>query len=424
MTHPPIDTRRRQLLAAVAASTSASLARAQGASDVVAPRDTRACIVPIGGALRFDNDVVWSRLVELAGIGARWAVFGTASSHPRKSAMQVCEVLRRHGAAADAIDVAPGDDAAQAVRDPQRIAQVRNAQAVFFCGGAQERIVDTLMPAGADTPLLAAVRDVGLRGGVIAGTSAGAAVMSTTMFRDAQDVLAALKGPLRPGREIDRGLGFVGPSLFVDQHFLRRGRIGRILPMMVKSGYALGLGVDENTAAIVRGDEVEVIGATGALLVDLSEATDAQRGGAFSLRNARISYLDHGDRFDLATRRFTPSPQKRAEPVIDPNAPDFKPFFARSHYCSDILGDTAIVHAMSELMDSPNRESRGLAADLRPIPAGSRPALAFEFRLHKGPDSLAWFTGAFGGEDYSVSNLRLDVTPVRMSRAIHGPWIG
>jgi cyanophycinase len=424
MQRPPDNTQRRRLLAALAAGAatpfiSADAVATEAARPTEAQPDPRGACVPIGGALRFDNDIVWSRLVALAG-GWRssWVVFGLASTHPARSAAQVVEVLRRHGARAEAIEVAKDDG----VADARRIARVAAATGVFFCGGAQERIVDTLMPAGHDTPLLAAIRAVRERGGVIAGTSAGAAVMSTTMFRDAQEVLAVLKGQLREGREIDRGLGFVGPRLFVDQHFLRRGRIGRMLPMMVARGYTLGLGVDENSAAIVRGDDIEVIGAKGALLVDLAGATHEPQGGAFALQGARVSYLDRGDRYDLATRRFTPSAQKRADHAIDPNAAGFEPYYAHARYWSDILGDTTLANAMCELIDSGDREAFGLAADLRPPADDPRPDLAFEFRLHKGADSLGWFTGRFGGEDYSVSNLYLDVAPVRLARPTHRPW--
>ncbi|MFX8223305.1 hypothetical protein ABTL15_21465, partial [Acinetobacter baumannii] len=78
-----------------------------------------------------------------------------------------------------------------------------------------------------------------------------------------------LKGQWRERRDFDRGLGFVGPELFVDQHFLRRGRIGRMLPAMRALGYRVGIGVEENSAIVVKGDEIEVIGARGALLVEL-----------------------------------------------------------------------------------------------------------------------------------------------------------
>ena len=424
MQRSPDNTQRRRLLTAIAASAATpfintDVRAADLARQADARPDMRGACVPIGGALRFDNDAVWTRLVGLAGgRRASWVVFGLASTHPARSAAQVVEVLRRHGARAESVEIATP----ASVADPRLVARVRAATGVFFCGGAQERIVDTLMPGGHDTPLLTAIRAVGERGGVIAGTSAGAAVMSTTMFRDAQEVLAVLKGQLREGREIDRGLGFAGPRLFVDQHFLRRGRIGRMLPMMVARGYTLGLGVDENSAAILRGDEIEVIGAKGALLVDLAGATHESPGGAFALQGARISYLDRGDRYDLATRRFTPSSQKRSDHAIDSNAPGFEPYYAHARYWSDILGDSTIANAMFELIDSGDHEAFGLAADLRPPADDPHPDLAFEFRLHKGADSLGWFTGGFGGEDYSVSNLYLDVTPVRLARPIHRPW--
>ena len=234
--------RRNSLLPCLAALLLCAIAAhaAQG------PAVPHGYAVPIGGALGYDNDAVWSRLVALSGgDGARWVVFATASGDPAATGERIAGTLRRHGAVATVIPVAPrlaDVDLASAVRDPRWLEAVREARGVFFSGGAQERIVDTLQPQGAGTPLLDAIRDVQLRGGVIAGTSAGAAVMSARMFRDAVDPVAVLKGALRDGHETDRGLGFVGPDLFVDQHFLRRGRIARLLPTMTAYGATLGLG--------------------------------------------------------------------------------------------------------------------------------------------------------------------------------------
>ena len=67
-----------------------------------------------------------------------------------------------------------------------------------------------------------------------------------------------------------------------------------MIPLMMSKGYQIGLGVDENTAAVIRGDEVEIIGDRGALVVDLSAATNKPELGAFNVTGARLSYLEHG----------------------------------------------------------------------------------------------------------------------------------
>lgn len=382
--------------------------------------------VPIGGALKYDNDAVWGRLVELAGgPGARFVVLATAAGNPERSARQIVDALTRRGAVAEALPVSArlvGVDVSRAVQDPALIAKVRAANGVFFSGGAQERIVDALAPGGVESPLLSEIRQLQQRGGVVAGTSAGAAIMSTVMFRDAQDVMAILKGQLREGKEVDRGLGFAGPALFVDQHFLKRGRVGRMLPLMLAKGYKLGIGVEENSAAIIHGDQIEVIGGKGALLVDLHDATHDPAVGAFNLLGARVSYLDRGDRYDMATRTVLPSAAKLADHKVDPNAADFKPFFANDPYYLDMLGDTTIVNAMGNLIDNPRREVMGLAYTMRPPQDDKQPSLGFEFRLYKKADSVGWFTGAFGGEDYTVANLYLDVRPVRVRQPLYTPW--
>jgi len=422
---------RRTALRLAAASPLASLGsagRAASPASTASPGTHHGIAVPIGGALKYSNTEVWSRLVQLSGgIGSNWVVLPTAAGRPQRVSVGIANALMREGAQVEVLPVAPDwpdVDLAQAVRDPRLVAQVRSAQGVFFSGGAQQRITSTLSPDGASTPLLDAIRALQRRGGVVAGTSAGAAVMSEMMIRDAQDNLRVLKTGARMGREIDHGLGFVGDRLFIDQHFLKRGRIGRMIPVMWQQGLRLGLGIDENTAAIIEGHEIEVIGGKGALLVDLSDATHDPSLPAFNLRGARLSYLDRGDRHDLSTGITTPSPQKLTEPAIDAGSPDFKPYHQRAPFYTDMLGDTTIVNAMGNLIDNRDSELYGLAFDgraLRQAGNDGDAALGFEFRLYRGADSRGWYTGAFGGEDYTIVNLYLDITPVRMGRPFYRP---
>jgi cyanophycinase len=414
-------------IAMLAVAMSCMTGTARGAdSTATPPTATAGYAVVIGGALTSDNDAVWSRLVQLAGgPGARYVVFATASGNPERSAARIIANLRSHGAVAEHVAVAPllpGIDVAREVENPKWIELVRGARGVYFAGGAQERIVDTLMPGGKVTPLLQAVWDVYRSGGVVAGSSAGAAIMSATMIRDGEDMMSLLKGTIRPGKEIDRGIGFVGEGLFTDQHFLRRGRIGRLLPVMVATGYTRGLGVEENTAAIVHNDEVEIVGAGGALFTDLEHAKHDPKLGAFNVHGARLSFLDRGDRLNLATGDITPAAGKLADLKLDWMAADFKPRADSVPFELDMLGNWTIVHAMGALVDSRATELKGLAYDAKPRAGDPLAALGFEFRLYKGEGTVAWFTDASGADAYTIKDVYLDVTPVRMAQPLYTSW--
>jgi cyanophycinase len=427
----PAATPRTAPAPATAAKPPAAAASASGALQPLPESDPaaiRGYAVPIGGALKADNEEVWQRIVQLAGgKGARFVVFGTASEDPEASAKQVVDLLQRRGAVAEALPVAPKFlwvDLNKVVRDPALIAKVKAAKGIFFTGGVQERIVDVLQPGGQSTPMLDAIWEVYRKGGVVAGTSAGAAIMSTIMFRDAPSVVNILKGRFADGKQVDRGLGFVGPHLFVDQHFLKRGRFGRMIPLMMAKGYKLGLGVDENTAAIIRGDEIEVIGDRGCMVVDLTEARSDPTLGAFNVQGARLSYLEHGDRYHMRARSTTPSAPKLRGDLHDAESPNFKPYYTDDVFHLDMLGDSTISAAMSRLIDSVRKEVKGLAFDVLPRPNDPLAELGFLFRLYKGSDSLGWSTEEFGGEQFTVTNLYLDITPVRLPMPLYGGWAG
>ena len=375
-------------------------------------------IVPIGGALRYDNHEVWSRLVSLAGgTQARFVVLAMASETPEASAERIVAALRAHGAQADYLPLVVSPAAASGTG--HAVAQVDAASGVFFAGGAQERITATLQADGRASPVLEAIWRLMRRGGVVAGTSAGAAVMSEVMFRDAQDVLPVMRGRLRWGQEIDRGLGFVGPDLFIDQHFLRRGRIGRMLPLMQARGIPLGLGVEEDSAAVIHAGQVEVIGNGGVLLADLSLANSAGGDDAFGIRGVRLTYLESGDRIDLASGRLTPAPDKARGQALDPGLSGYSPYHHGGAFYPDMLGDGTVATAMARLLDSKADEVRGLAFEPGPAP---EQALGFEFRLYKGEGTRGWLATSRGSERYTLSQVYLDILPIRLSQPLYAPW--
>src|SRR5437763_3499087 len=258
-------------------STLAGLdAQAAEPLDGSAPRGS---LVIAGGALRADNAQVWQKIVELAGgPGARIAVFPTAAGNPQRSGEHTLETLNHYGAHAFVVPLAPrlpGADVRRAADDPQLAAKILAAGGAFFVGGDQGRITGALRrPDGSDSAVLSALWSLYRRGGVIAGTSAGAAIMSSSMFFEGRAPLPTLLDGIKDGRDIAPGLGFIGKDVFVDQHLLVRGRVARMLPAMLAHHYRIGLGIDENTAAAVDGGHgVDIIGDKRAILRDLGQAS-------------------------------------------------------------------------------------------------------------------------------------------------------
>ncbi len=373
----------------------------------------RGSLVIIGGALRGDNAAVWERMVQLAGgKGARIAVFASASASPDKAGKFLVDRFNAYGAKAFFVPVAvrlADTDYQVAAEDPALAEAVRTAGGAFFAGGDQGRITRALKRAdGGNTRVLDALWELYRGGGMLAGSSAGAAIMSSTMFGHPRPILATLRMGLDESREIAPGLGFIGEDVFVDQHLLVRGRFARMVPAMLKKGYKIGLGIDENTAMVVGPNrEVEVVGYRGALLVDLSKAV--AQDGPLNVSNVRLSYLDNGDRFNLQTHAFTPAGDK-----VDNKLDPAKPYFREPLFSADILGNSTVVDLMARLIDSDQPEAIGLSLD---SPNGPQPDLGFEFRLTRTNDSVGYMSVLT--EAYSVYNMRLDIRPIVVQRPLY-----
>jgi cyanophycinase len=404
----------RRLVFTLLALACAHFASGADASAAVAKAAApKGSLVIIGGNLRPGNGPVWERVVQLAGgKDARIAVFASASGYPEKSGKSLVDRLNSYGAKAFFVPVAvklAGSDYHIAADDPKLAELVRSASGAFFAGGDQSRITSALRHEdGSNTRVLDALWDMYRRGGVIAGSSAGAAIMSSTMFGRPRTVLATLKLGVEDGKEITSGLGFIGDDVFIDQHLLVRGRFARMLPAMLAKGYKLGLGVDEDTAMVVLPNrEVEVVGYKGALVLDLANAS--AREGAFNVSNVRVSYLDNGDRFNIVTHEFTPSEDK-ADGKLDPS----RPYYREPLFTPDILGNATVVDLMSKLIDSDQPEAIGITLG---SPNGEQPDLGFEFRFTRASDSVGYSSASTDG--YSIYNLRLDIRPILIRRPLY-----
>ena len=135
-----------------------------------------------------------------------------------------------------------------------------------------------------------------------------------------------------------------------------------------------------------------------------------------------LNLLGNGDRMNLRGAEVTPSAAKRAGTRIDPNGPDYKPYHAAVMFYPDFLGDRTVATAMGRLLDSPQRELRGLAFAPANDAGDGADAPAFEFRLAKTDRTVGWLSTAGGGEDYTITGMRLDVEPVRMAAPLYRPW--
>lgn len=176
---------------------------------------------------------------------------------------------------------------------------LEGAAGVFFTGGDQLRISSQI----GDTPIEKRIREIHAGGGVIAGTSAGASVMSDTMLVRGTSGETHRIGDLH----MAAGLGLLH-DVIIDQHFAERGRIGRLLGAVAQNPRVLGIGIDEDTAIVVEGGEFEVHGRAGVYIVDgagvtQSNIAEAKPDRALSISDIRMHVLSAGDRFVLDTRR-------------------------------------------------------------------------------------------------------------------------
>jgi cyanophycinase len=172
------------------------------------------------------------------------------------------------------------------VADSEAFVQpIRAARGVFFAGGRQWRLADAYLDTRTHQELAALLE----RGGVVGGSSAGASILSSFMVR------GDTKGNEKMIGDHTVGFGFL-KNAAIDQHLLRRNRQFDMLEVIDQHPQLLGVGLDEDTAIVVRGDQFDVIGRSYAVVYSQKPVV----GG-----NGRFYFMGAGDRFDMKTRRAT-----------------------------------------------------------------------------------------------------------------------
>lgn len=194
------------------------------------------------------------------------------------------------------------EDRCEAEAD-EKLGVFDDAAGVFFSGGDQLRITSQL----GGTAIEAKVRALFERGGLIAGTSAGASAMSDPMLVRGTSSETHRIGDLH----MAPGLGLIR-NVVIDQHFAERGRFGRLLGAVAHNPQVLGIGVDEDTAAIFEGGRFRVIGSGAVYVFDghhvtHSNVAEARPERVLSMHNVTVHVLGTGNEYDLGERMPIPA---------------------------------------------------------------------------------------------------------------------
>jgi cyanophycinase len=362
---------------------------AQPATDAKAGR-----LVIIGGGLSRDTEAVYRAVLDGRHGDGPLCIIPTAGGDPGGSMASSIAAFERHGGAGVAAGVDITVENAGAASDPATVERLRSCAGFYFTGGVQSRISAVFRPEGRSTPAYEALMRRHREGAVVAGSSAGAAIMSDPMISGGSTTRGLVRGIRRttdPEGDADdgaviisAGLGFI-PAI-VDQHVLARGRIGRLIAAVLElNEFDVGFGIDENTALVVEGSTVSPVGASGVVVVDARAAAREGRNAA----DLRLHLLGAGDRYDLATGSVVPAADR--QPLASA---------AAAAQPADVFARWSFLHLLHGFASSPDDE---LALDFE----GGR------LVLRKSADFRAASAASPGVEGtpagLSITGLRLDV---------------
>jgi cyanophycinase len=255
-------------------------------------------LVIIGGVHTTETS---KKFIELAGgKDARVVIIPNAGSNPVKNSELHKKEFEELGAKADYLlftrETADADS---------NLNKMDWANAVYFLGGDQSDLTRDML----GTKLLQRVYDIYYNGGVIGGSSAGAAVMSEIMITGNEllnkDSTSAFISIQKGNIETAKGFGFIKNAI-IDQHFLKRKRHNRLITLMCENPSLLGIAIDEATAVVVYPDDTfEVIGDNQVLVYDPTESKNIKTDerGNLGVTGMKMHLLIKGDKFDMKSKR-------------------------------------------------------------------------------------------------------------------------
>ncbi|MFT5742615.1 MAG: cyanophycinase [Paracoccaceae bacterium] len=262
-----------------------------------ASENDRGFIIPIGGGEdRVKEMQIHRKFVELSGGADAYIVVIPTASMLDETGEDYNRIFSSLGAGkVDFLPITRRSDC----ENPEFSQMLDSATGIFITGGNQLRLSAIL----GGTLLVTKIRRQNAAGVPVAGTSAGASIMSEHMVAGGQGNESPAEGAVT----LSPGIGLTN-AVIIDQHFTQRNRLGRLLTASSFNPFLIGLGIDEDTAAFIDPNDVlEVVGSGTVTVVDASKMThssmwDAKPGEALSLLGLRLDVLGEGCRYDLRAR--------------------------------------------------------------------------------------------------------------------------
>ena len=264
---------------------------------LVIPGTQRGWIIPIGGAEeKEDGPHILRRFVDhCGGADANIVVIPTAS-RAKDTGQRYERLFGELGVRqVKALDF----DTRRDCEEPSRIARIEQATGIFLTGGNQLRLSTML----GGTLVAKTLRKCNAAGVHVAGTSAGASFISEHMIAFGEEGSSPIAGSVR----LAPGLGLTN-RFIIDQHFRQRDRIGRLVTALAYNPFAIGIGLDEDTAAFIGPDNtLEVVGSGSITIVDASELKfsnmdQVDEGRPVCMLGLKLHFLVAGASFNLETR--------------------------------------------------------------------------------------------------------------------------
>lgn len=255
-------------------------------------------LMAIGGAADVEEPVIFEEFIRRAGgVKAKIVILPQASGL-KNTGLEYQKIFQKLGVKVKPVSLEFRER--KSAGEPEYLKALKNAGGVFIAGGTQMRLTTLIGGTAFETELLKSYE----RGTVIAGTSAGTAVQSRVMIAYGDSGSTPREGMAR----LSAGIGFTDRIIF-DQHFSQRNRVGRLAYAVCMHPGMLGVGVDENTCAIVEDDcRIVILGQGGVTILDGKEmdstnVAEVEDGKPVAFSPLTLHVLTHGCWFDMQTRK-------------------------------------------------------------------------------------------------------------------------